>query len=189
MAIILGINGSPRCGGNTEILLGNFLEGAAEGNAQTESLSLGSLSYSPCLECENLGNNEICIVKDDMQDLFKKVKETDIIAVASPIFFGSLSAQTKMMIDRFQCHWRAKNILGMNPVQKRKKGFFLCVEASRRDDFLENAKSIIKNYFATVNAEYSGEVFCKGADEKGAVLKQPNILEKSRQLGRELALS
>ncbi len=187
MKNVLGISASPREGGNTELLLGSFLKGAEKENAAAGSIVLNKLNFIPCQECENLGRNEICIIQDDLQELFRKVEEADVLALASPIFFGSLSAQAKMMIDRFQCHWRAEEILKLDLKQKRKKGVFLCVEASGRDEFLRNAKAIVKNFFATVNAEYAGEVFCKGVDEKKAILNRPEVLQEAESLGQALS--
>lgn len=187
MKNILGINASPREEGNTWKLLARFLRGAVEQGGRSEAVVLNSLKFSPCQECEDLpDDNKRCIVQDELQAIFPKVEEADIIALASPIFFGSLSAQAKMFIDRFQCHWRAKDILGLDLGQKRKKGVFLCVEASERDDFQQNAKAIVKNFFATVNAGYAGEILCKGVDAKGAILKRPEVLEEAIALGKSL---
>ncbi len=187
MIKILGINSSPREGGNTQLLLGSFLQGAVDSGGRSEVVVLNSLQFASCQECENLPKNKKCIIQDELQELFPKVDEADILVVASPIFFGSLSAQAKMMIDRFQCHWRAKEILKLDLKQKPKKGVFLCVEASDREDFFQNGKSIVKNFFATVNTEYSGEVFCKGVDGKNAILTRPEVLHEAMNLGKELA--
>ncbi len=184
---ILGINGSPRKGGNTELLLGSFLEGASQAGALINKIILNNLKFVPCQECGDLGRNPICIIQDDMQGVYAKVDDCDVLALAAPIFFGSLSAQSKMMIDRFQCHWRADNLLKLGIVRKKKKAVFLCVEASKRDDFQKNARAIAKNFFATVNAEYSGEVLCRGVDGKGAILKYPGVLKEAYMLGQELA--
>ena len=99
---ILGINGSPRIGGNTDILLDKALEGAKDKGAVIEKIILNTFKFSPCQECENIKDDGTCIVEDDMQIIYKKIEEADAVILASPIFFGSLSAQTKMMIDRFQ---------------------------------------------------------------------------------------
>ena len=187
MKNILGINASPREEGNTWRLLARFLWGAVEDGGSSGTAVLNSLKFSPCQECENLpDDNRKCIVQDELQQIFPKVDEADVIIFASPIFFGSLSAQAKMFIDRFQCHWRAKELLGLDLGQKRKKGVFLCVEASERDDFQQNAKAIVKNFFATINAEYTGEILCKGVDSKGAILKRPEVLEEAAALGKSL---
>ena len=184
---VLGINGSPRIGGNTDILIDKVLEGAKAKGAKTEKVILNTLKFSPCQECENIRDDGTCIVEDDMQPLYKKIDEADAIILASPIFFGSLSAQTKMMIDRFQCSWRAKYILKKDIFKKKKKGCFISVEASIRKDFFDNAKSIVKNLFATINVDYKEELFCSGVDEKASILRHPDILEKAFELGKRIA--
>lgn len=185
---VLGINGSPRIGGNTDILLDKVLEGARSKGARTEKVVLNNLKFSPCQECENLRDDGSCIIEDDMQPLYKKIEEADRIILASPIFFGSLSAQTKMMIDRFQCAWRAKYILKKDIFKRKRKGGFISVEGSTRKDFFDNAKSIVKNLFATISVDYEEELFCSGVDEKGDILKYPEVLKKAFEVGERIAL-
>ena len=183
---VLGINGSPRIGGNTDILLDIALEGARSKGAKIEKIILNKLKFSLCQECDKVRDDGSCIIEDDMQSIYKKIDEADAIILASPIFFGSISAQTKMMIDRFQCLWRAKYILKTDILQKKKKGAFISVEGSTRKDFFDNAKSIVKNLFATIDAEYSEELFCPGVDEKASVLKHPDFLKKAFELGQSI---
>lgn len=187
MKNIVAINASPRRGGNTETLLERFLRGASGQGAVIKSFVLAEMEFSPCMECEGLGNNTGCVVNDELQELFPEVDKADVVVLGAPIFFGSLCAQAKMMVDRFQCRWRAKEILKLDLAQKRKKGVFICVEASERDDFLQNAKSIVRNFFATINAEYSAEIFCRGVDVKKAVLKRPEALHQAESLGKAIA--
>lgn len=185
---VLGINGSPRIGGNTDILLDKALEGAKAKGAKTEKVILNTLKFSPCQECENIRDDGICIIEDDLQPIYKKIDEADAIILASPIFFGSLSAQTKMMIDRFQCSWTTKYILKKDIFNKKKrKGCFISVEASTRKDFFDNAKAIVKNLFAIINVDYKEELFCPGVDEKASILKHPDILKKAFELGKRIA--
>ncbi|MDO9464951.1 MAG: flavodoxin family protein [bacterium] len=183
---VLGINGSPRRGGNTDILLDNVLKGAQNKGAEVEKIVLNDLEFSPCQECENMPNDGFCIIEDNMQTIYRKVEEADVIILASPIFFGSLSAQTKMMIDRFQCVWRAKYIFKKQVFGKRKIGVFISVEGSKRKDFFDNARSIVKNFFVTINADYKEDLFCFGIGEKGAILKHPELLKKAFRLGEKL---
>ena len=100
--IVLGINGSPRRGGNTDILLRRLLEGAEAGGADTDIIVLNDLKFVPCQECARVREDGTCKVQDDMQTVYEKVTAADAVVLASPIFFGSLSAQTKMMIDRLE---------------------------------------------------------------------------------------
>jgi len=183
---ILGINGSPRKGGNTDILLDNALKGAQNKGSKVEKIVLNDLKFSPCQECNNMPNDRYCIIEDDMQTVYRKAKEADAIILASPIFFGSLSAQTKMMIDRFQCVWREKYILRKQVFRKRRIGAFISVEASDRKDFFDNARSIVKNFFITINADYKEELFCFRINEKGAILKNPELLKNAFRLGEKL---
>ncbi|MCK5595712.1 flavodoxin family protein [bacterium] len=183
---VLGINGSPRRDGNTNILLDSVLKGARNNGSEVEKIVLNDIEFSPCRECENMPNDRFCIIEDDMQTVYKKIEEADAIILASPIFFGSLSAQTKMMIDRFQCIWRSKNILRKQVFEKRKIGVFISVEGSNRKDFFDNARSIVKNFFVTINADYKEELFCSGIDEKKAILKQPKLLKTAFNLGVKL---
>ena len=184
---IIGINGSPRIGGNADVLLDKALEGARSIGAETEKIILNTLKIAPCQECENLKDDGSCIIEDDMQGLYRKILEADAVIVASPVFFGSITAQTKIMIDRFQCLWRAKFILKRNTVKKERVGAFISVEASNREDFFVNARSVVKNFFAVIDANYREEILCRGVDEKGKVLKRPDCLEKVFELGVKVA--
>ena len=183
---VLGINGSPRIGGNTDILLDKALEGAKSKGAKTEKVILNNLKMSTCQECEKVRDDGTCIVEDDFQALYEKVKKADALILASPIFFGSLSAQTKIMIDRFQCYWRYKYILKKATSQKTKPGAFISVEGSKREDFFNNAKSIVKNFFATIDINYKRELFCPGIDDRGAITRHPDFLQKAFELGGKL---
>jgi len=186
---ILGICGSPRTGGNTDVLLEKTLEGARAKGAKTEKIVLDKLHISPCKEEEyNVVNSDgFSIVDDDMKLIYSKVRSCDSIIVASPVFFGSVSAQLKTMIDRFQCVWISENKMNIKVFDKRIKGAFLCVAAADRADFFENAKFIVKHFFATIKAEYVGDVFCRGVNEKGDILKHPEMLDKAYELGAKLA--
>ena len=186
---VLGINGSPRKGGNTETLLDKVLEGAESKGAQIEKVSLSDLSISPCSEeeYEKVKPDGTSVVEDDWHIVYKKVQEADAIILASPIFFGSLSAQMKAFIDRFQCVWVSKFMLGKDLFDRERVGAFVSAEATERKDFFENASHIVKNLFATIKIEYAGEVLCSGVDKKGTVLTKTDCLERAFELGGKLA--
>lgn len=186
---VLGINASPRSGGNSQLLLERALQGAVSAGAQVSTLVLSSLNIAPVSEEEydKISGSGFSVVSDGMDAVFMEIAEANAVIVASPIFFGSLTAQAKTMIDRFQCVWLSKNIFGMEMFKHRKKGAFICVEATDRRDFFENARSIVRHFFATINAEYAGELLATGLDKKGRVLEHPELLEKAYELGVKLA--
>ncbi|MEJ2744351.1 MAG: flavodoxin family protein [bacterium] len=184
---IIGINGSPRAGGNSDILLDEALRGAVECGARAEKIFLNALKYVPCQECENVTDEGICSVRDEMDIVYAGLKKADAVILSSPIFFGSLSAQTKMMIDRFQCAWLVRRRLKRDLFGGRKACAFVSVQAGDRDDFFQNARSIVRNWCATINARYEGELFCAGVEERGSVRARSDCIRAAFELGRRLA--
>lgn len=181
---ILGISGSPRRGGNSETLLDICLSTARDRGASTEKFILNTMRFIPCQSCSEIRKDGRCKIQDEMQTLYPSIETADVVIVASPIFFGSVSAQTKMMIDRFQCQWLGINFFKSYKIEKRKQGVFICVEASERNSFLENAKAVIKNFFVTIGATYKYELFCQNVDEKGSVNSRNDCTEKAKEIGR-----
>ncbi len=185
---VLGIAGSPRRNGNTEILLDEALKGARDSGCEVAKLVINELKIAPCQECGGCEETGVCTVKDDMQKIFEEISKADYIFLASPIFFGSLTAQVKTMIDRFQGWWVARYILKKPHVKEEKNGFFICVGGQERPDFFNNAKMIIKNFFATASIEYVGEFYYPKINEKGEVKKHPTALEDIYNVGKNLCI-
>ncbi len=185
---ILGICGSPRKNGNNDLLLDECLSYAADRGAETEKIFLEGMDISPCKEEEyfKADENGHSIIKDDMEKVFAAVERADILIVASPVFFGSISAQLKIMIDRFQSVWVAKNVLNKNVFTKPKKGAFICVSAAGRNDFFENAGFVTRNFFATIGADCEDMLFVPGVEGKGAVASNRDVMAKARDLSEKL---
>lgn len=185
---ILGISSSPRAGGNTDTILDEVLRSAKRSGAKVEKIFLNDLIFRPCQECGGCDQTGVCVLDDDMRGVYEKAARSDVLVVASPVFFGTVSAQLKSMIDRFQCIWVKSTIL-KEPVSVRgkRKGAFICVAAADKKDFFENSKKVVKNLFAILNVTYSGEIFCAGVDSCKGVLEKSSIIKKARLLGRRLA--
>ena len=190
---VLGILGSPRRGGNSEILLDKVLEGAKSAGPAAEKLVLNELKFAPCQECGGCSRSGKCIVDDEMQIIYKKIDEAGVLVLASPIFFGSLPAQVKAMIDRYQCRWAAKYILGKSTPQSTprrcglvKKGCLILVSASNRDKFFKNAESIVKNFFAVLDIEFATSLYCPNIDGKAKILEHSDCLKKAFEIGRNI---
>ena len=183
---VYGICGSPRRGGNTEILLDRFLEGASSKGGSVEKIILNEMVFSPCQECDNMRDDGECIVEDEMRAVYSKVEEADIIVVATPLFFGSVSAQTKMMVDRFQCYWRARFLLKTKRKNIGKKGVFIGVAGGRKEFLFDNARKVVRNFFATVGAEPAGEILAEGVEDKGDVGYCEDILGEAFVSGQNI---
>lgn len=98
---ILGICGSPRDGA-TSFLLKKALEKLDDEGFETMFISVKDKDISPCSHCNHCIENKECSIDDDMIEIYDALKEADGIIMASPIHFGSISAQLKAVIDRCQ---------------------------------------------------------------------------------------
>lgn len=185
---ILGISGSPKLTGFTNLLLAKAMEGARCKGAETEIIILNELKFDPCQECLKCSNTGECAVPDEMQPLYKKILSADGIIIASPIYFGTVSAQLKMMIDRLSCLWTAKHILRKKITSSAsRKGAFICIAGEDRKEYFESAKKVVKNMFATIDIKYTDELFAGGMNHLPADFpKRKEFTEKAFQLGASL---
>jgi multimeric flavodoxin WrbA len=186
---VLGIHGSPRRGGNTELLLQEFLRGCREAGAEVEEVFLRNLKISPCLEiyaCEKDGQ---CPIKDDMKPLYGKLVEADILAVASPIFFYAVSAHLKAMIDRCQALWAKKYLLKqpVAPGGGGRKGVFLAVGGARGAKNFDGALLTMKYFFDALDRTFDRALLYKGVDGKGEILRHPTAMAEAYSLGKKIA--
>ena len=184
---VLGIMGSPRRQGNTELLLDKALEGVREAGAEIESVLVSKLKISPCLEiyaCLKDGN---CSIRDDMQLLYKKLLEADHVIFASPIFFYSITSQAKALVDRCQALWVRRHILDMGKEDKReRRGVFISVGATRGEKLFDGAVLTVKYFFNAIGVKYAGDLLVRGVDGKGQIGEHPEALEDAFRLGQEL---
>jgi multimeric flavodoxin WrbA len=100
---ILGISCSPRKNGNTVVLLEQALQGARQDGAETELYSVAGKTIEPCNACEGCRKTAECTIKDDMQELYPKLLQADGIIFGVPVYFYSINAQAKAVIDRTYC--------------------------------------------------------------------------------------
>ena len=182
----VGISASPRRSGNSEILLDRALEGAASAGADIGKIVLSELDFKPCQECGGCDNSGVCVIRDGMDRIYGELDKAGAVLIASPVFFANLSAQAKMMIDRFQCAWIAKYILKPRSPVKRRRGIFIATAGSYRKDHFKNAGSVVKAFFATIDAEYAGELFCGGIEKTLVISQDEKTLNKAYELGKGL---
>ena len=90
---VLGIAGSPRRGGNTDLLLAEVMKGAASRGAQAKTIILNDLKIAPCQHCDACLKTGRCKVMDDMQMIYDELRQADRIVLASPIQFMGVTAQ------------------------------------------------------------------------------------------------
>ncbi len=187
-AKVVGIAGSPRRAGNSERLLDRAMAGARDKGAEVEKIIVSDLKIAPCQECLLCVRTGECTIKDDFQLVQNKIREAEGIIIASPIFFTSVPAQLKTMIDRFQCVWAWKCVLKKQEPWERgkRRGVFISVSGLRQPRFFENASQVIKAFFFMIGATYTGELFCPGIAAEEGIEKYPDCLNRATELGGKI---
>jgi NAD(P)H-dependent FMN reductase len=183
----LAIWGSPRRGGNTDILLNAFIDGATEAGAEVERLALRELKISPCQEIYHCFKDGTCPIKDDMLPIYDKLLAADVVVLGTPIFFYSVSAQAKAFIDRTQALWARRYITKQDFPGPERQGVLLAAAATHGKLLFVGARLVTKYFFDAINVSYSAEILVRGVDAKGDILNQPDVLNAARDLGRRQA--
>jgi multimeric flavodoxin WrbA len=186
---VLGIFGSPRRGGNTDTLLEEALKGAELEGAKVERLILSNFTISACKECHGCDKTGDCIITDDMRDIYPNLLESDVIILASPIFFYGVTAWAKALIDRSQALWARKYLVkdpSLGKEGKKRKGFFISVGATKGQKVFEGAVLTVKYFFDTFNVEYAGDLLLRGVEAKDDILKHPEALRQAFEFGKKL---
>jgi len=186
---VLGIAGSPRRGGNTDLLLAEVMNGAASRGAEVKTIILNDLKIAPCQHCDACLEAGRCRIDDDMQMVYREMEAADRIVLASPIQFMGITAQMKAMIDRCQALWARKYVLKLPPLGdgRERKGFFISVGGRKIANLFEPALVMIKTVFRILDITYAGELLFPGIDEKGAIAEHPDALHQAFLVGQKLA--
>jgi multimeric flavodoxin WrbA len=189
MMRILAIYGSPRRKGNTSLLLDEAVQGATEAGAEIEQVVLRDLRMSPCLEIYGCRKTGRCVIQDEFQKVYDQILSCHGLMLASPIFFYTVTAHTKIFMDRCQSFWAKKYWLEKAPMGKPKgtrKGLFISVGATRGKKLFDGTLLSIRYFFDALDVELWRSLLYRGMDQKGDVLKYPELLEEAYRAGREL---
>ena len=175
---ILILSGSPRKGGNTDLLVEAFVKGASQKH-HVEVVSVRDYKVNPCMGCNACFKNKdnTCAQKDDMPLVYEKMSQADMLVIASPVYFYGLSAQLKTVIDRFH-----------NPIRDTfplKKMALLLVGAATLPELFDSILTQYKlclNFFKLENA---GRVLVPGVKDKGDI-KNTDALNEAFELGQQI---
>ncbi len=183
---VLGIMGSPRVGGNSDILLNEALAGAKAADAEVEKIILDKKKISGCHDCKKCNETGICVIKDDMLEIHKKILDADAIIHSVPVYFWSMTSQMKAYLDRlcafFDAQWRwQKNYY------PRMKGKRIGLITVCGDPDVHTADPIVHSFKSTVEMtkmNWLGAVMTSAAD-KGDILKDEKSKKQAWELGKK----
>ncbi len=177
--------GSPRRNGNSASLAKQVAAGAKVVGAKVETVFLQGMNIQPCTACDACRKKlkKDCIIKDDMRALYPKLKSADAIVIASPIYWFTISAQTKLFMDR----WYALG--GDDGYALAGKKFAVVLAYADADPFTSGAVNALRTFqdaFNYIGAEVVGTVY-GSAWKAGEIKKNKALMDSAYELGRKLA--
>ena len=188
---VLGISASPRLEGNSDLLLRQALAGAESTTAETEYIRLCDLNLAPCTECNFCYESGKCRIDDDYQMLSSKMLETDRMIFATPIFFMTVCAQAKILIDRCQCLWAHKFVLKQPLITtgRDRRAMVIAVGGTKGTKMFESIRLTMKYYLDVLDMRYTANLFVNKVDALGQIKKHASAMNEAFRLGRELVIT
>lgn len=175
---VLILSGSPRKGGNSDLLCDEFLRGAQEAGNQVEKIFLRSKKIAPCNACyfcKRSGGQ--CAIQDDMAEVLDKMQAADVIVMASPVYFYSIDAQMKAVIDRSVARWTDI---------PSKEFYYIMTAAEDSEDVMECTLECFRGFARCLNgAREMGVIYGKGVYEAGAIRGTP-AMKEAYEMGRQV---
>lgn len=170
MSNIVVLVGSVRKNGNTELLAQSFVEGAKEKN-EVSVVSVADYKVNPCTGCNCCFSreNHQCVQQDDMENIYEKLKDADLVVVASPAYFYGISAQLKAIVDRLH-----------NPIRDEfhiKKLALLLVGAATLPELFDAIRVQYQMVLKFFNMKDAGMVLVQGVKEIGDIKGHPALQE------------
>ncbi len=174
---ILILSGSPRKGGNSDLLCDAFGKGAAEAGHQVEKIRVAEKQIGFCRGCYACKNTGICAVKDDMAEVLRKMIAADVLVLASPVYFYAIDAQLKALIDRTVARWQEV---------KDKELYYIMTAADAERASMETTLACFRGYADCIaGAREMGVIYGTGVYEKGEV-KNTAALEEAYRMGKSV---
>jgi multimeric flavodoxin WrbA len=189
MIEIAAVFGSPRRKGNTSTLLNHAVAGARDAGARVSEIVLRDLKMSPCLEIYGCKKSGTCVIKDDFKGVESLLQRTDGLMLASPIFFYSVSAHTKILMDRCNSLWVKKYWIDKTPFGPRhypKKGLFISVGSTKGKRLFDGARLSVKYFMDALDMELWKSLVFREIETEGQIAEHPAFLESAYESGQAL---
>jgi len=174
---VLGIIGSPRRGGNTEIIVDKVLAGAEGAGALINKVILNELNIKPCQACNTCYKEGKCKQEDDMVNLFDKMEQARLWILGTPIYWWGPTAQFKIFLDRWYSPkhrtFRGKHVILVIPL------------GGGHENYARYTVGILTDVLDYLGIELIETLLATGVNRYGAVRKKSNLLEKAKNTGKK----
>lgn len=175
---VLILSGSPRKGGNSDLLCDEFARGAIESGNNVEKIRVATKKIEPCSGCYFCRDNGgQCAHRDDMAEILQKMIDADVLVLASPVYFYSIAAQLKAVIDRTVARWLEV---------KNKEFYYIVTMADERIASADTTIACFRGYADCVEgAEEKGIIIGNGVYEPEEI-KSTEAMEKAYTMGKNI---
>ena len=175
---ILVLSSSFRKGGNSDTLCDQFVKGAVEAGHQVEKIFINDKKIGYCRACYYCRDNSgMCVLKDDMAEVLQKMIDADVIVLASPVYFYSISAQLKAVIDRTVARWLEV---------KNKEFYYIVTMADEVHSSADTTLACFRGYADCVEgAAEKGVIIGSGVYEPGKV-KNTLAMKQTYEMGKNV---
>lgn len=175
---VLILSGSPRKGGNSDILCDEFMKGAKEAGNAAEKIRVSEKKIAPCLGCYYCSSHGgECVRKDDMAEVLQKMIDADVLVLSSPVYFYSIDAQLKAVIDRTVARWLEV---------KNKEFYYIVTMADADNSSADTTLACFRGYADCVDgAVEKGIIIGNGAYTLGEV-KSTQAMEDAYNMGKSI---
>ena len=171
---VLILSGSPRKNGNSDLLCDEFMKGAVAAGHQVEKIRVAEKQIGFCRACYACKDTGICAIKDDMAEVLQKMIDADVLVLASPVYFYSIDAQLKAVIDRSVARWLEV---------KDKELYYIMTAADAEKKSMETTLACFRGYTDCVEgAKEMGVIYGTGVYEKGEV-KNTKAMQEAYEMG------
>ncbi len=176
---VLILSGSPRKGGNSDLLCDAFGEGAADAGNVVEKIFVRDRKIAYCNACYGCSATGSCVIKDDMAEVLEKMHWADVIVMASPVYFYSIDAQMKALIDRTLPQWTKLN---------GKEFYYIMTAAEDSDTVMDCTLECFRGFAACLDGARERGVLCgKGVYRAGEV-RNTAYMQQAYQMGRSVSV-
>lgn len=175
---VLILSGSPRKGGNSDILCDEFARGTQEAGNEVEKIRVASKKIHPCSACYYCRDHSgACVHKDDMAEVLQKMIDSDVLVLASPVYFYSIDAQLKAVIDRTVARWLEV---------KNKEFYYIVTMADEAHSSADTTLACFRGYADCVeSAVEKGVIIGSGVYEPGKV-KNTLAMKQAYEMGKNV---
>lgn len=184
--LVLGIAGSPRRGGNSDLLLEAALAAARDAGARTRMLIASDTAVAPCTGCNLCSADGRCVLDDGGDAFYESLDEADALIVATPVYFASVPAGLKACYDRLQPYWARTYVLGRTRPPRR-PGAVLLVRGGGDPYGFDAAEATTRSALAVLGIDILETVRADDADAPGALADNQTVLAHARAAGRAVA--